>query len=89
MILKELAEEHGYTLPKLESEAKLALNSIYKYNNGIQKPTIETCCKIANTLKVNWQTVISLFYSDLCDENVEILIQHKLNNMRNQNEIEH
>lgn len=83
MTLKDLAKEHGYTLSKLENDANLSLNSVYKYNKGTLKPNIETCCRIANTLKINWQTIVNFFYSDICDENVNILIEHRLNNTRN------
>ncbi len=57
--LKRLRDKKGYSLEKVARLADLSLNTIVKFENGVnQNPTIETLKKIAKALNTPIEDLI-------------------------------
>ena len=57
-LIREVRKAKGYTQKQLAAEAKIAINSLRRYESGERQVPIHVFKSIAEVLKVNWLCLI-------------------------------
>ena len=57
-LIREVRKAKGYTQKQLAAEAKIAINSLRRYESGERQVPIHVLKSIAEVLKVNWLCLI-------------------------------